>query len=460
MRLTLWYAGALLAVLALACGFLGYRLHAHILKQADAVLMDEAQEIQALLEEAPDLSWIDRLRSELAGRTRLRIHFRLLDRLGGEVAPSGSKFPWSRIPLEPDSWKGSGGYRSRSLQWRKLPHRELTVRLKGRDQSFFLQMGMDLKLLRNAMGNFYRNVLILIPTALFVCVAGGWLLARRSLSPIKQIATTASRISSYNLDERLHNRGTGDELDELVTTINSMLDRLNRSFEEIRKFSADVAHEVRTPLCAMRGEAELVLSRSHTAEQYQEVLERFLEQFDRLNRLTNGLLLLARFEARAHVDHTERLELGGLLQGLVELFDALAEEKGIKLQLWKEGETMTLGDRALLQQAFGNLIHNALKYTPRGGKVELKCFPEGNWVWAGVEDTGIGIPPQDLPHVFKRFYRVDKASPRETGGSGLGLSISKRILEAHGGEICIHSTQGRGTRVEVRLPKICNGPSA
>lgn len=460
VRLTLWYAGALLAVLGLACVFLGYRLHRHMMKQADAVLMDEAQEIQALLMEAPDLSWIERFRTELAGRTRLRIHFRLLDGRGEEVASSSSKFPWSPVPLESDSWKGSGGLRARSLEWRGLPRREMTLRLRGEQQPSFLQVGMDLKQVQNAMENFYRNVTILIPAALFFCVAGGWLLARRSLSPIREIASTADRISSHNLGERLKERGSGDDLDELVGTINRMLDRLDRSFEEIRRFSADVAHELRTPLCAMRGEAELLLSRHHAMEEYQEALERFTEQFDRLNRLTSDLLLLARFEARPQLERTEKLDLGDLLVGLTELFEALAEEKGIRLELSAKDGISASGDRALLQQALANLIHNAIQYTPAGGKVEVECAPEGPWARVSIRDTGPGIPAQDLPHVFERFYRVDKSRSRDTGGSGLGLSISQRILEAHGGVISIESTWGQGTKVEARLPRISSGASS
>jgi len=452
VRLTLWYAGALLTVLGLACAFLGYRLQRHMMKQADAVLMDEAQEIQALLRDGPDLSWMERFKTELEGRTRLRIQFRLLDREGNEIASSRSKFPWSSLSPEMNMWRRANDFQGRVLHWRGLPHRELTVRLRGNDGPLFLQVEMDMKGVRNAMGNFYRNVTILVPVALFVCVAGGWLLARRSLSPIKEIAATASRVSSHNLGERLKKRGSGDELDDLVGTINQMLDRLDRSFDEIRRFSADVAHELRTPLCAMRGEAELLLSRPHTEEEYREALERFTEQFDRLNRLTSDLLLLARFEARPQLQSTERLDLGELLRGLGELFEALAEEKGISLEVAAWDSIQTSGDRALLQQAFANVIHNAIQYTPRGGQVKVTCEREGAWVRVSVQDTGVGIPEQDLPHVFKRFYRAEKSRSRETGGSGLGLSISKRILEVHGGRIDLHSVADHGTRVEMWLP--------
>lgn len=454
VRLTLWYAGALLVVLALTCFFFGYRLDRDLMKQADAVLMDEAREIEKLLLESPDLSWTEGFKRELAGRRRLKIRFRLLDSRATEIVSSDSRFPWSQIHLDGSAWSGSRSSRSRSLQWRRLPYREMTVQLKGRENQLFLQLGMDLKQVRNAMENFFRNVVILVPGALLLCGTGGWFLARRSLSPIREIACTADRISSYNLGERLQERGSGDDLDELIRTINRMLDRLDGSFKEIKRFSADVAHEIRTPLCAMKGEAELLLKRPHPIEEYQEALERFSEQFDRLNRLTSDLLLLARFEARSELEHFEKLNLGDLLQGLAELFDALAEEKGIKLESSTADGALILGDKTLLQQCFANLFHNAIQYTPGGGKVTVECFIEGPWVMVTLEDTGIGIPQHDLPHVFERFYRVEKSRSRDTGGSGLGLSISKKILESHRGTIRIESIWGQGTKVEVKLPRV------
>lgn len=455
VRLTLWYAAALLATLALTCAFLGYRLHKHLIKQADAVLMDEAKEVQALLARFPHLDWIEEFKAELGGRTSLRIHFRLLDQDGREVASwSRPGFPWSTPSLEAQQWRRSGQYQARVLEWRSLPYREVTVRVNGLQGPLYLQISTDLKQLRNAMGNFYRNVLILVPVAMLLSAGGGWLLARRSLSTIGEIATTASRISSQNLGERLRARGTGDELDDLVHTINSMLDRLDRSFGEIRRFSADVAHELRTPLCAMRGECELLLSRPHSSEDYREALERFAEQFDRLNRLANDLLLLARFEAKPSLCGRGRVDLGELLRGLGELFDALAEHGGVQFRVCAEKSIHVSGDRALLQQAFSNLVHNAIQYTRPGGEVAVSLEEDGSWAVVSVRDTGVGIPAEDLPHVFKRFYRVEKSRSRHTGGSGLGLSIAKRVVEVHGGSIQIQSRSGHGTNVEVRLPRI------
>lgn len=456
MRLTLWYGVALLAALALACAFLGYRLHRHMMKQADAVLMDEAQEIQALLERFPDLNWMEGFKAELGGRTKLRVQFRLSDQEGREVASQSKRnFPWSEPLAQAQELRRPGQFQTRVVRWKGLPYREMIVHLKSPKGFLLLQLSMELKQLRNAMGNFYRNVLILMPVALLLCAGGGWALARRSLSPIGEIVRTTSRISSQNLKERLRSRGTGDELDDLVQTINGMLERLDRSFEEMRRFSADVAHELRTPLCAMQGEAELLLSRSHgTEEGYRDALERFTEQFQRLNRLTSDLLLLARFEAQAFLPRADTVDLVELLRGLGELFDALAEDRRVRFQISTDAEGVVSGDTALLQQAFSNIIHNAIQYTPGGGCVTVALDQHGPSVRVKIEDTGVGIPAQDLPHVFERFYRVEKSRSRDTGGSGLGLSIAKRIIEVHGGRIQIQSTPGEGTRVMVWLPQM------
>jgi heavy metal sensor kinase len=269
---------------------------------------------------------------------------------------------------------------------------------------------------------------------------------------VRQIAGTAERISALNLEERLPSRQAGDEIDALVSTINGMLDRLQRSFEEIRKFSADASHELRTPLCAMRGEAEVLLSKERSASEYREAVERFMEQFDRLNRLTNDLLMLARFEGKPLPPNRTAVALGDVLKDLGEFFEVVAQDRGIELELALGAGAQVMGDSIMLQQAFSNLMDNAIKYTPRGGRVSMEMATCPQQATVRIRDTGVGIPQEDLPHVFERFYRVDKSRSRETGGSGLGLSIARKIVELHGGRIGIQSEPGQGTTVTVALP--------
>jgi heavy metal sensor kinase len=453
VRLTVWYSVVLFTILALACSFLGHRLHSHMMKQADALLRDEAYEIQALLTRNPDLGWLDEFKTDLAGRKQRRLHFRLFDSNGDPVrSAANGKGPFG--PLRMDGLQGgrSESYQAEVLRWKGVPYRQITTRLQGPQGSLFLQISMDLKPLRNAMENFYRNLLILIPVSLVLCAVGGWLLARRSLSPIQQIATTTERVSAQNLRERLPTHGTGDELDNLATTINRMLDRLQSSFDEIRKFSGDASHELRTPLCAMRGEAEILLSKQRSAAEYREAVERFMEQFDRMNRLTNDLLLLARFEAGPSRSSDDLVDVGVLLRDLVEFFEVAAQDRGVCLGVSIGAIPPVTGERMMLQQAFSNLIDNAIKYTHEGGTVTVEAESVPPWVEIRIRDTGVGIPKEDLPHVFERFYRVDKSRSRQTGGSGLGLSIARKILERQIGRIELQSEPEHGTTVIVWLP--------
>ena len=205
-------------------------------------------------------------------------------------------------------------------------------------------------------------------------------------------------------------------------------------------------------MCAMQGEAEVLLSKKRTAGEYKEALERFLGQFDRLNNLTNNLLLLARFEAQVQPEVEETVELGQLLPDLAEFFMVLAQEKGVRLSVLADGKVIVKGNRDLLQRVFFNLLDNALKYTSSGGQVSINMEIMSPWVRVQVRDTGEGIPLEDLPRVFHRFYRVDKSRSRQTGGSGLGLSITHKIVELHHGRIQIHSAPEKGTTVMVDLP--------
>jgi signal transduction histidine kinase len=186
--------------------------------------------------------------------------------------------------------------------------------------------------------------------------------------------------------------------------------------------------------------------------EYREAVERFMEQFDRLNRLTNDLLLLARFEGKPIPSDSGIVDVGDLLRDLSEFFEVVAQDREIRLEHLLASGARASGDRMMLQQAFSNLIDNALKYTPRGGVVALEMENSPPWVAVRIRDTGEGIPEKDLPHVFERFYRVDKSRSRYTGGSGLGLSITRRIVELHGGRIGIQSEPGHGTTVTVSLP--------
>jgi two-component system heavy metal sensor histidine kinase CusS len=247
------------------------------------------------------------------------------------------------------------------------------------------------------------------------------------------------------------------ELASLAHTFNKMLDRLEESFERISRFSADIAHDLRTPVNNIRGEAEVALVRARTADEYREVLGSCLEEAVRLSDLISDLLFLARAESPLTLLRRERVNVAELLDGVRDYYQATAEDGGVSLTTAEGAEPVIAElDRALVQRAVGNLVSNAVAHTPSGGSIVLATTlgtgAEASTVRIEVSDTGEGIPPEALPKVFDRFYRVDTSRSQASGGTGLGLAIVQSIMLLHGGSVGIDSQVGQGTRVTLRMP--------
>jgi heavy metal sensor kinase len=238
----------------------------------------------------------------------------------------------------------------------------------------------------------------------------------------------------------------------LTQTINAMIARLERSFLEIRRFTADASHELRTPLTIIRTDVEVALDKHLSPEEYRDLLGSILEECERLTRLIEQLLALAREDAGAGATAFQALDLSALIEQVVEDMRPLAEARGLALLIAVNARLSIAGDESRLRQVFYNLLDNAIKYTPEGGAIAVRAQWADRIPVVTVRDTGIGIPPEHLPHVFDRFYRVDKARSRAQGGTGLGLSIARGIIEAHGGHIELASTPGQGTTCIVTLP--------
>jgi two-component system heavy metal sensor histidine kinase CusS len=281
----------------------------------------------------------------------------------------------------------------------------------------------------------------------------GYQIARRGIRPVEDMAATAQRISSTNLRERILPDGYPFELASLAGTFNQMLDRLEDSFERISRFSADIAHDLRTPVNNIRGEAEVGLARARTITEYREVLESCLEEAVRLSEIIGDLLFLARAESPlAHV-RRESVNLIDLLDGMREYYEASAAEAGVSLTTGTNRTPVIAQlDRTLLQRAVSNLVSNAVAHTPPGGSVVLAAGREDSVVHIEVSDTGVGIPAEALPKVFDRFFRLDSSRSQASGGTGLGLAIVQSIMLLHGGKVEIASQLGQGTRVTLHMP--------
>jgi signal transduction histidine kinase len=241
-------------------------------------------------------------------------------------------------------------------------------------------------------------------------------------------------------------------MDDLIGTINGMIARLESSFRRMAEFTADASHELKTPLCALRGEAELLLSKERSTEDYQEGLAHLIERFDHLNRMLNDLILLSKSDSSQVELNLVPLRLDLLVQDIGNLFQVLAEQKNIGLNIDLCRETTVMGDKIRLQQLFTNLIDNAVKFTPEGGSIRIRAERDRDFAKVEVVDTGMGIPREEQENIFKRFYRVDKSRSKEIGGVGLGLSIAEWIAHAHHGKIEVKSELNQGSAFIIYLP--------
>lgn len=317
-----------------------------------------------------------------------------------------------------------------------------------------LQVVESQSLMEEALDELELVLLTFMPLALLILGLGGWFIAGRSLSPVAQITGTVRRINAENLSQRLDPLQSSDEIAELVDTFNSMLSRLEESFNKIRQFTADASHEMRTPLAILKGETEVALRWAKDPEELRRTLESNMEEIDRMTRIIEDLLALAKSEAGEIPLDLTRFGLSDLLQDLYMLGRTLAEPKGIEfsLNLDVSEDVLLRGDQLQLHRAILNLISNSVKYTPDNGQVCVELSLQGDEAVVAVRDTGIGIDKAHLPHLFDRFYRVDEARNRQVGGTGLGLSIVRWIIDAHEGRIEVDSTPGKGSTFTVFLP--------
>ena len=294
-----------------------------------------------------------------------------------------------------------------------------------------------------------------LPVAVIVAVAGGFILVRRALVPVDRIARKAEEITQHNLSDRLPVVRTGDELERLSVSLNLMITRLEDAIQTSKRFVADASHELRTPLTVLRGGLESLAQDPELKGQTTETLGSMLEEVTRLSGIVEGLLALSRLDAGEAQAEWVQFDLAELAATTADQMSLLAEDKNITVTCDASPSIAVKGDRARLKQVIVNLLDNAIKYTPRGGTVRLQISHQDGYALLDVADDGIGIPAEALPHVFKRFFRVDDSrsrDEREGGGAGLGLSIVQSICTAHGAQVEVSSVLGKGSRFRVRQP--------
>jgi heavy metal sensor kinase len=319
--------------------------------------------------------------------------------------------------------------------------------------TYLLQVGVTLAP-NDAALRRYRDLLLLgVPACLLLAGAGSWWLSAFALAPLIRLAGAARDIDVRTLERRLPTRGVDDELEDVARAFNGVLERLDHAVGEMRQFSAALAHELRTPLAALRGEIELALGRLNADDPNRDDLASQIEEIDRLKRLIEQILTLARAEAGQIPLTFAPLDAGELAASLVDQLEPVAQARGIALTCEREAGAVVQADGEWLRRLLINLLDNALKFTNDGGRVQVRVAPAGQRVTIAVRDTGVGIAAADRPHVFERFFRADPSRTSSTEGTGLGLSLVQWIVERHGGSIAVESEVGVGTTFTVTLAR-------
>jgi len=377
----------------------------------------------------------------------------------GNVGSLSKNFDGSQFPLTQRSYsaalKGGTSYET-FLITDDHPIRVITMPvLRGEKLANLVQVGTSLKVVEDTLKNLQIILWTVVPAVLLLTALIGRFIARRALKPVSKITQTAKDIGSgANLSQRIAVPGVKDEIGELALTFNSMMDRLESSFTQMRQFSSDASHELRTPLTVLKGQSELTLGKERKPEEYQEVISSNLEEVHYMSKVLEDLFLLSKSDENQIALDCESVDLKLLIEEICKHAEIIASEKDIKVTIAYLERIQVFGDPVRLRQMIWNVVVNGIKYTQPDGEVKISVQGKANFALITVQDNGIGISKEDLPLVCNRFYRVDKARSRKEGGTGLGLSICKFIVDAHKGMIDIESKLVEGTKFKIFLPKL------
>jgi heavy metal sensor kinase len=449
-RLAVWNAAVVVITALVTLIGLRQGVRWALIHELDQVLIDDAREVELALATSPQRDMSD-LKGELTrmaeGHESRGWYVKLLD--GDEHVIWATQRARADVPrptlereLSPVSFDG---YR---IVQNRIP--------RAREGVEVIRVGATLRYINEDMRRIDRGVLLAAAAVLLAAPLCGYFLAARAARTVGEIITAASRLRPSHLDERLPIRGSGDELDQLAQTINSLLDRIAAYLNIKRDFLANAAHELRTPLAAIRSSVEVALNGSRSPEEYEELMVDVIEECSALETLVNQLLLLSEAEADLPASKFERIDFGELTAKSVDMFSGVADARGVELRAEKITHAPVNGNPHHLRQVLNNLIDNAVKYTPAGGEVTVDVTVDAGarGVRLRVSDTGQGITAEEQRHIFQRFYRAESARSRApgSGGTGLGLSICQSVVHNHGGEISCRSQPERGTTFIVVLP--------
>ena len=456
-RLTLSYLVVFATLLTLYVAGTSISLYWQLWNQLGRFATEDVETVEGLLYFGPDAKVHMNEDYHNHPDSRLVLE-RMLEVLspGGAVLYRNERLGESNLGGPPFSGEGVHGY---SLRAGRLANGTAILLVSRRHVLEGRPIIIRLAYSQDSIWSRIREVLTASATALplLLAIAGflGYQLVRKSLSPLEGMAAQAEQINAEQLHQRLPVTNPTDELGSLATTFNKVLDRLEQSFAQLRRFTSDASHELRTPLAAIRSVGEVGLQRGRSPAEYQETIGSMLEEVSRLTRLVESLLTISRADAHQIQPTLAVVPLGEIVREVTSLIEALAEEKRQKLVLAIDAEIDVKADRILLRHAILNVLHNAVKNSPEDGTISVRISHDNNQAKISITDSGPGIPLEHRQKIFDRFYRVDLARTRDTGGAGLGLSIAKWAVQVQGGDIRIEDG-GEGATFSIELPLLHN----
>lgn len=453
-RLTLWYAGVFGVSSCVAFLLFYILITSFIQERTDRELLSQVNRFSALLvAEGVDAVKNDAVIEAQAAGIK-KVFFRFLS-LNGQVFSSSNISYWKDIDINETAIKellqgGSHVFETITIPGHKDKVRMLYALLSP---SIILQVGQTMESYSGFLDAF-KGIFITTMTFLIMLAAGvGWFMARRAVSGVEAITQTAQSVSGGTLGKRVPVKTRGDEIDQLAMTFNQMLDRIQTLVTEIKEMSDNIAHDLRSPITRIRGIAEVTLTNGKSMGEYENMAASTIEECDRLLDMINTMLMISKTESGVDKLSFEEIDLAGLVRQACELFEPTAEDKRVALRCDVPNKSHLVGDNRMIQRMLSNLLDNAIKYTPSGGKVSVSVSEnDERYVVITVKDTGISISPDDLPRIFDRFYRCDQS--RSTPGIGLGLSLARTIARAHGGDITVTSLLNQGSVFIITLPTL------
>lgn len=466
-RLTLWYALILVLVFIVSDVFLYKGFKLSLLDTIDTTLLMAAEEAESAIAGVPPKKWKENILRVERGFVVNRLFIQLLEFPAKEEGPlqlvAKSGVLYGNISLR-ELWERTAPLLtedSTRVIYMDVnentpgshPMRLILYPMQSKEgEKYLFQVGTSLKKMFHTLNKFLIILLVSAPVLLFMSVLGGYLILTRALGPVELVVETAHKITAEDLSLRIPSKNRKDEIGRLITTFNQMIARLEQSVSQLKQFSTDASHDLKTPLTVIRGEIDIALRKKRTPGHYQQTLTSVHEEARKLETVIDNLLFLSRIDAQDHRLTFQRVRLDEILLELFEKTGRLAREKRIAYVITKAESLSVRGDVVLLNRLVLNLLDNAIKYTPEGHKIEMSLEREGKRALLRVRDTGIGIPGECLPFIFDRFYRVDKSRSQKTGGSGLGLSIVKKITDIHHAKVKVKSILDKGTTVRVSFP--------